>query len=102
MDEMDGRRKKEKTLTTITDFDRPLWEFLRRKQKRRRVRGGRKVQRVRIPDRVSIHARPKIVDKRKQFGHWEEIVLLGKIMPQDCTLNTREYQDSPDLSISNV
>lgn len=78
MDEMDGRRKKEKTLTTITDFDRPLWEFLRRKQKRRRVRGGRKVQRVRIPDRVSIHARPKIVDKRKQFGHWEGDSIVGK------------------------
>src|SRR3989344_6605039 len=54
-----GQRSKEKKLITITDYDRPLYEFLRRKQKKRRKK-GRKVQRVRIPDRVSIHARPKI------------------------------------------
>ena len=63
---------------TITDKDRPLYEFLRRKQKKRRKKGGRKVQRVRIPDRVSIHARPKIVAKRKQFGHWEGDSIVGK------------------------
>ena len=40
--------------------------------------GGRKVQKVRIPDRVSIHARPKIVEKRKQFGHWEGDSIAGK------------------------
>lgn len=63
---------------TITDYDRPLYEFLRRKQKKRRKKGGRKVQRVRIPDRVSIHDRPKTVDIRKQFGHWEGDSIIGK------------------------
>jgi len=62
---------------TVTDYKRPLWEYLRRKQVRRRKRGGRKVQRVRIPDRVSIHARPKIIARRKQFGHWEGDSLVG-------------------------
>lgn len=73
-----SQRSKEKKLITITDKDKPLYEFLRRKQKKRRKMGGRKVQKVRIPDRVSIHARPKIVEKRKQFGHWEGDSIVGK------------------------
>ena len=54
------------------------WEYLRRKQKRRRERGKRKVHRVRIPDRVSIHQRPKAVSRRQEFGHWEGDTLVGK------------------------
>lgn len=76
--EMDGRKRKKKLAVTVTDHTRPLSEYLRRKQKRRRKKGGRKSQRVRIPDRVSIHVRPKLVDKRKQFGHWEGDSLVGK------------------------
>lgn len=53
------------------------WEYLRRKQKRRREKGGRKVHRIRIPDRVSIHTRPRVVDKRKQPGHWEGDSIVG-------------------------
>jgi IS30 family transposase len=56
---------KEKTVVTVTNHDKPLYEFLRRKQKKRRKMGGRRVQRVRIPDRVSIHERPAIVEARK-------------------------------------
>lgn len=63
---------------TVTDYDRPLWEYLRRKQVKRRKLKGRKVQRVRIPDRVSIHDRPKIIEHRKKFGHWEGDSLVGK------------------------
>jgi len=48
-----------------------LWDYLRRKQARRRKKGGRKAQRVRIPGRVSIHLRPRAVDNRKEAGHWE-------------------------------
>lgn len=72
------KRDNEKHFITVTDKNRPLWEYLRRKQIKRRKRGGRKVQRVRIPDRVSIHDRPKIVEKRKQFGHWEGDSIVGK------------------------
>jgi len=54
------------------------WEYLRRKQKRRREKGKRKAHRVRIPDRVSIHKRPKVVDQRKEFGHWEGDTVVGK------------------------
>lgn len=59
-------------------LEHPWYEYLRRKQKKRRRKGGRKTHRVRIPDRVSIHDRPKVVDKRKQFGHWEGDSIVGK------------------------
>ncbi|MDE2589470.1 MAG: IS30 family transposase, partial [Patescibacteria group bacterium] len=75
--EMDLRKRKSKPLITVTDYDRPLWEYLRRKQKRRQKKHGRKSQRVRIPDRVSIHDRPNIVTKRRQFGHWEGDSIVG-------------------------
>ncbi len=55
-----------------------LWEYLRRKQKRRRKKMGRKSWRVKIPDRVSIHARPNIVEVKKEVGHWEGDSLVGK------------------------
>ncbi len=69
---------KEKTIITVTDHERPLLEYLRRKQVKRRIRSGRKVQRVRIPDRVSIQDRPAIVAQRMQFGHWEGDSIVGK------------------------
>jgi transposase, IS30 family len=69
--------RREKQVITVTDKNKPLWEYLRRKQKRRRKRCGRKVHWVRIPDRVSIHERPKIIQKRKQFGHWEGDSIVG-------------------------
>lgn len=55
-----------------------LWEYLRRKQVRRRKKGGRKVARVRIPDRVSIHDRPTTIDQRIEVGHWEGDSIVGK------------------------
>lgn len=59
-------------------LEHPWYEYLRRKQKKRRRKGGRKTHRVRITDRVSIHDRPKVIDKRKQFGHWEGDSIVGK------------------------
>lgn len=55
-----------------------LWEYLRRKQKKRKKKSGRKVARVRIPDRISIHERPKEIEKRKIPGHWEGDSIVGK------------------------
>lgn len=48
-----------------------LWEYLPRKQKKRRKQHGRSVHRSRIPDRVSIHERPEAASDRSEFGHWE-------------------------------
>ena len=58
--------------------DKKLWEYLTRKQRKRYKKYGRKVQRVRIPNRVTIHLRPKSIETRKQFGHWESDSIIGK------------------------
>jgi IS30 family transposase len=59
-------------------IDQPWYEYLRRKQKKRKKYKGRKVHRSSIPDRISIHKRPKVIDKRKEFGHWEGDTVEGK------------------------
>lgn len=47
------------------------YEYLRRKQKKRKKQKGRTVHRGNIPDRVSISQRPETVNNRTEFGHWE-------------------------------
>lgn len=54
-----------------TQIEKGWYEYLRRKQKKRKKRKGRKVHRSHIPDRVSIRKRPQLINKRKEFGHWE-------------------------------
>lgn len=58
--------------------EKRLWEYLPRKQNRRKKKHGRKSQRVRIPDRISIHDRPVEVESRLIFGHWEGDSIVGK------------------------
>lgn len=55
-----------------------LWEYLPRKRKKRRRKQGRKVHRSKIPHRISIHERPKEIDERTEFGHWEGDTIEGK------------------------
>lgn len=47
------------------------YEYLRRKQKKRKKQMGRSVHRSHIPDRVSISQRPEEITNRSVFGHWE-------------------------------
>ncbi len=54
------------------------WDYLRRKQKKRRKRNGRRVQRSPIPDRVSISQRPAAVNARQEAGHWEGDTVVSK------------------------
>lgn len=49
-----------------------LRQYLRRAHRIRHKKAGRKAQqKSRIPNRTDIAKRPKFVDKRRQFGHWE-------------------------------
>lgn len=75
---LDRRFSRDTTALTVTDHQRPLWEYLRRKQTKRRKRNGRKVRRSPISDRISIHARPAEIEDRNTFGHWEGDSLVGK------------------------
>ena len=55
-----------------------MWEYLPHKQKHRRKKYGRKSQRARIPDRVSIHERSEEINSRLEIGHWEGDTIEGK------------------------
>jgi len=61
-----------------TNRDKRLWEYLPRKQKKRHKKYGRKVQRTRIPNRVSIHSRDKTIETRLTYGHWEGDSVIGR------------------------
>lgn len=56
---------------------RRFWEYLPWQRKIRKRKHGRKVHRGRIPDRVSIHLRPEVVQTREEFGHWEGDTVEG-------------------------
>lgn len=54
------------------------YQYLRRGQRKRRKRSGRKVHRSHIPERVSIHERAEAINRRQEFGHWEGDTVEGK------------------------
>lgn len=57
-----------------------LWRYLTVKRQKRMKKGGRHVHKdSRIPEAVSIDKRPKVVEKRKQVGHWETDNVNGKV-----------------------
>ena len=58
--------------------DDPWYEYLRRKQKKRKKYKGRSVHPSCIPDRVSIHERPEAINNRAVFAHWEGDTVEGK------------------------
>jgi len=50
-----------------------------RSHRKRRIKGkGRKVRKTKIPNRIPIDARPKAVEHRKQFGHWEADTMISR------------------------
>jgi IS30 family transposase len=89
-EQIDGRLKLEKGYRVIsyeciyqyiyskTNKNKELWKFLPLKRKKRHKKYGRKVQRTKIPNRVSIHLRDKTIDLRKTFGHYEGDSIIGK------------------------
>ncbi|PIZ59467.1 IS30 family transposase [Candidatus Shapirobacteria bacterium CG_4_10_14_0_2_um_filter_40_12] len=58
--------------------DKRLWEYLTLKRKKRKKKYGRKVTRVRIPNRVSIHLRDESIETRETFGHYEGDSVIGR------------------------
>lgn len=65
-----------------------LLSYSKKIRYRRRYKRGR---RINIPDRKSIHTRPKEVSSRKTFGHWEADLLVGK-NAASYVLNIHERQ----------
>ncbi len=52
-----------------------LYPCLRRKQRKRVRKLGRKPQKILIPERISIHLRPRLINERKRIGDWESDTL---------------------------
>jgi len=48
-----------------------LYQYLRQGKKRRTKQTGRSAHKSKIPNRVSIHDRPKVVAKKARVGDWE-------------------------------
>lgn len=54
-----------------------LFQYLRFGRKRRKRQRARKTKdKSHIPDRTSIHERPKGIEERKELGHWESDSML--------------------------
>jgi IS30 family transposase len=52
---------------------------LRRAHRKRKPKGiGRKERKTKIPNRVPIEARPKSVESRRTYGHWEGDSLVSR------------------------
>lgn len=69
-----------------------LRQYLRRAHRIRRKKNGRKhLKDTRIPHRVDITKRPKRVEKRQQFGHWEgDNVVYNRHRRALCTTAERK------------
>ncbi len=61
--------------------------LLRRAYKKRRTKGiGRKERKTKIPNRIPIDARPKSIENRHRYGHWEGDSLISR--KSKAALNT--------------
>lgn len=77
-----------------------LYQYLARLHKKRRKWQGRKAKRTLIPNRIGIEKRPKSVENRKEFGHWEgdSVVGIGK----KSALNTNRERKTRLVIISKI
>jgi IS30 family transposase len=65
-----------------------LRQYLRRAHRIRRKKNGRKHQKGKIPNRIDISLRPKDIETRRQFGHWEGDSLIYKRHSQALATHT--------------
>ena len=78
-----------------------LINLLRRAHKKRRNRGiGRKVRKTKIPNRISIDMRPKSVENRRSYGHWEGDSLISR--KSKAALNTLSERKSRLVLITKL
>ena len=77
-----------------------LWKYLPRSHKKRRKYNGRKGKRTLIPHRIGIEHRPKAVEDRKEFGHWEDDSIVG--VGIGAALNTKRERLSRYMMITKI
>jgi IS30 family transposase len=77
-----------------------LWEYLPRRHRKRRKKRIRKYKRTLIPNRIDISERPKSVEDRKEFGHWEDDSVVG--VGRGAALNTKRERKSRYMLITKI
>jgi transposase, IS30 family len=74
---------------------------LRRAHKKRRNKSiGRKVRKTKIPNRIPIEARPKSVENRRRYGHWEGDSMVSR--KSKAALNTLAERKSRLVLITKL
>lgn len=73
---------------SLTGRKENLRMHLRRAHRIRRKKNGRKHRKGKIPNRIDIALRPKNIEKRRQFGHWEGDSVLYKGHSQNLSTST--------------
>lgn len=68
--------------------DLKLFEYLPWKRRRRQKKHGQAAGRSHIPNKVSIHDRPKDIETRSTFGHWEGDTVVGT-QSEDPVIHTQ-------------
>jgi IS30 family transposase len=74
--------------------------YLKRRHKRREVKGMRKGQRIFKHKGISIEERPKYIEKRKSIGHWEGDSIVSK--QSSSGLNTLVERKTGLVLISKI
>lgn len=75
--------------------------LLRRAHKKRRNKSiGRKVRKATIPNRISIEARPRSIENRNRYGHWEGDSLISR--KSKAALNTLAERKSRLVLITKL
>ena len=76
-------------------------QLLRRAHRKRRNKGiGRKVRKTTIPNRIPIDDRPKSVENRRHYGHWEGDSLISR--KSKAALNTLTERKSRLVLITKL
>ena len=77
-----------------------LFKYLRQGKNKRQKRYGRKNNKLHIPERISIHKRPKYIDERKRYGDWEsDSVIFSK---QKTALSVQSERKSKLIRMHKV
>lgn len=77
-----------------------LYKYLRTKRKRRYPKVSRKKRSV-IPNRVLITERPKHINNRQEFGHWECDLVMFKKGEKTNLITMRERKSRKIIAIKN-
>lgn len=79
-----------------------LYSYLRSRQKRRFPKIARKKnKRSLIPNRVSIHDRPAIINQRDEFGHWEADLIVFSYDKKANIFTMRERKSRYLIALKN-